>query len=363
MTRRVLLLAADWAPGAWSGIGAAVAHQARALAGLGLEVEVLLARDEGAPPSPEADLRVRPLPRGSLGFDPRAFDLVHVHGLRLAELALELRARFGLPLVATVHAWPHVEAPRSATAAAWSRAQRRLLRACDAVVVPSRAERDLTLALVPEAAARTHLVAHGLPPLERRSPAPSPDGTPVVLFAGRFARSKGLDLLAEVVPRVLARRAATWVFAGGHGDAGGRATVERLATRFPAACRDAGWLDARALDALYARAALALVPSLYEPFGLAALEAQQRGAALLASDAGGLRDTAGDGSGGLRLRPDDPRAWTEAIVALLDDDGARRALGRRGPEWVKRRFQAAACARRLRDEVYAPLGAGARRCA
>lgn len=349
--RRVIVLCADWSPGAWSGLGVAVAHQARALAALGLQVEVLVARDD-LPDEDAPGLRVRALPRGRWPLEPRAGDLVHVHGLRLAELALELRRRHGVPLVATVHGWPHLENPRSTVARAWSALQLRLLRACDRVVFLSLDEFALGLRLAPELHARATLVPHGLP-APTTTTTTTRAAAPLVLFSGRFAASKGLDVLGASVPHVLARREAVFVFAGGHGDAGGHAIVDALRTRFPDACREAGWLTPAQLDDLRARAALVVVPSAYEPFGLAALEAQRHGTPVLAADVGGLRDVVGAGSGGVRLASRDPRAWSEAIVALLDDAPRARALARRGPTWVTERYSDTACARRLLASAYA----------
>ncbi len=428
----MLTLAADWAPGAWSGLGVAVAHQARALADLGLAVDVLVARENVAATHTRG-LRVRALPRARFPFDPRAYDVVHVHGLRLAELALELRERFAVPLVATVHAWPHLEHPGSATRSAWSRVQERLLRRCDVAVFPSQAERELGLSLLPELQARAVQVPHGLPqpePQPRPQPQPQPvrkgglggaaprfieasrsarqahpaaptshdircprpasgEGAsqthpasptshdvrcpqthpaaptahdvryppPLILFAGRFTASKGLDLLTRTAPLVLARRDVDFVFAGGHGDAPGQAALDALHARFRGACRVSPWLDAPALDDLFRRAALLLVPSAYEPFGLVALEALRCGTPVLAADVGGLRETVGAGSGGRRLVSRNPHAWAEAILALLDDAPGAAEASRRGPVWVAQRYSAEASARALLEQAYARAAA------
>lgn len=73
---------------------------------------------------------------------------------------------------------------------------------------------------------------------------------------------------------------------------------------------------------------LVLVPSLYEGFGLVALEAMQAGTALISSDRGALSEVVGDG--GVLLSPDDEEAWKREILRLLEDDGARVEYGRKG---------------------------------
>jgi glycosyltransferase involved in cell wall biosynthesis len=351
------VLTADYPPRPWSGIGVAVERQARALAARGVEVTVLVAepaREEGRGETPRG-LTVLSLGRGRFPVDPRRFDRVHVHSLRLAGLAQQLARRFGLPLAATVHGQPRFELEASPFARAWSEVQRRLLLAADRVVFLSRAEREAALAWIPALGGRSLVIPNGLAVVPRAGAAAEGPALPVV-FAGRFAASKGINLLAGLVPALLTELPNPVVLAGGHGDPVGEGLARELAARFPDRVRLAGWLDGGDLARLLAASALVLVPSFYEPFGLVALEAQAAGAPVLAADVGGLREVVGHGSGGLRLASRDPRRWAETARALLTS-GAASALGALGPGWVARRFSIESVAARLAAEVYAgPLG-------
>jgi len=51
-----------------------------------------------------------------------------------------------------------------------------------------------------------------------------------------------------------------------------------------------GWIDDAMLHSLYRIADLCVVPSIYEPFGLVALEAMASGCPCIVADAGGLRE-------------------------------------------------------------------------
>jgi len=82
------------------------------------------------------------------------------------------------------------------------------------------------------------------------------------------------------------------------------------------------------LRALYRKAALVLVPSLAEGFGLVAIEAMACGAAVIASDASALPEATGGAA--LLLDPRGTESWARAIRALLDDPAARAALRARG---------------------------------
>ncbi len=89
----------------------------------------------------------------------------------------------------------------------------------------------------------------------------------------------------------------------------------------------------------YARAQVAVVPSLYEGFSLPAIEAMACGVALVATTGGALPEVVGrDGDTGLLVPPDDPGALAGAIGRLLDDEELRRRLGAAGRERVLGRF-------------------------
>jgi glycosyltransferase involved in cell wall biosynthesis len=78
---------------------------------------------------------------------------------------------------------------------------------------------------------------------------------------------------------------------------------------------------------LYRRAALVVVPSRYEGFGLPAAEAMACGAPVVATQAGALPEVVGVGGGGVLVPPDDAEALAKAIRSLLEQPETRRALG------------------------------------
>ncbi len=90
----------------------------------------------------------------------------------------------------------------------------------------------------------------------------------------------------------------------------------------------------RELRELYSGALAVAVPSLAEGFGLPVVEAMACGAPVLASDAGGLPEAA-DGAA-LLLSPNDARAWSDALRALVTDYAKREVLRERGFARVRR---------------------------
>jgi glycosyltransferase involved in cell wall biosynthesis len=352
---RVLVLTADYAPGAWSGIGAAVAVETAAVAGQGVEVDVLLPPDrEASPAAPRpAGLRIHRLSPARFALPPRAFDIVHLHSLGFGDLAIQLRSRFGLPLVYTAHASVRAEVPEFGGESGWRAVQDLVLARSDHVLFPSTAERTAALSrsldLHRRSSVQPNGVARGVTP-SARATTPGP-----IAFAGRFAESKGVLLLREIVDRLCAQPGPRFVFAGGHGDELGRRTIDGLVRRHPDRCRRIDWLAPDALERLFAEAGMVVVPSRYEPFGLVALEAMRAGAPVLAAPVGGLREVVGHGSGGLLVVPDNADGWCTAILRLWCSPRLRADLAGRGPRWVAERYDPDRLAQSLVERVYRPL--------
>ncbi len=95
-----------------------------------------------------------------------------------------------------------------------------------------------------------------------------------------------------------------------------------------------GYLPSEQVAALYRGALLVVMPSIYEGFGLPAVEAMGAGIPLACSDIPVLREVAGDAA--VYVPPEQPRAWAEALVRILDDEPRRAELARRGLERSQR---------------------------
>ncbi len=87
---------------------------------------------------------------------------------------------------------------------------------------------------------------------------------------------------------------------------------------------------------LYSRATLAVVPSLYEGFGLPAGEAMACGAPVVATETGGLPEVVGDH--GVLVEPNDSNALAKGIARLLENPEKRSELSRRGRDRITSTF-------------------------
>src|SRR5262249_45872216 len=87
-----------------------------------------------------------------------------------------------------------------------------------------------------------------------------------------------------------------------------------------------GWIGDDVLRSLYRIADLCVVPSIYEPFGLVALEAMASGCPCIVADTGGLREVVPNDDVGLRFRSRDPRSLAQMMEWVLANPALRFRL-------------------------------------
>lgn len=195
----------------------------------------------------------------------------------------------------------------------------RTARTARRIIVPSRStalEIERYLGVPPE---RLALVPLGVDPAFTPSGDAFrlPDGRPYLLHVGAHDAHKNTAVLIAAWRRAFAPGEAALIF-----------------TRRPPQLPDGALVQAppgdTELAALYRGAALAVVPSTYEGFGLPALEALACGTRLVASRAASLPEVGGDACRYVE-DPTDVESWAAALRAAFDDDAFRAQAAVAGP--------------------------------
>jgi D-inositol-3-phosphate glycosyltransferase len=166
---------------------------------------------------------------------------------------------------------------------------------------------------------------------------------PVVLYVGRLEPNKGVPLLLGAACRVLAEAPdANLVLAGGNHPTLPPQELERLLSQVPHRDRIhvLGHVPWRDLFAWYRRAAVCVLPSYYETFGLSALEPMAFGTPVIAAAAGGLPEIVEHGVSGLLIPPGDENALAHAVARVLSDESLRRRLSQGARSAASRHAQA-----------------------
>ena len=181
-----------------------------------------------------------------------------------------------------------------------------------------------------------------------------------MLLIGRLVYEKGFQIALDALPRVIARLDGVRFLVAGSGthEAELKAQARRLGLERHGSFL--GWIGDDVLRSLYRIADLCVVPSIYEPFGLVALEAMASGCPCIVADTGGLREVVPNEDVGLRFRSRDPRSLAQMMEWVLANPALRFRLVTEASAHVAR-FDWADVARRT-DEVYDALAArGAKR--
>jgi teichuronic acid biosynthesis glycosyltransferase TuaC len=277
----------------------------------------------GAWAAPPLALALRRLRRGF------PFDLVHAHYAAPAGDAVR-RAAPGVPLVVSVHGGDVLSVARRTPAG--ERAVRHALGAARLVLANSAAIAARAQEL---GAPRTRVVHLGTDIPEER---PAPGGTALATVGHLVARKRHADVLRALWLLRDSHPDLTWTVVG---DGPERPALERLARELGVAdrVRLEGQLPPAEAAAAARRAALFVLPSVDEAFGVAYIEAMAGGVPAI-----GCRGEAGPeeiaaAGGGIRLvAPGDPESLAAEIRGLLDDAGWRRELGREARATIEAAF-------------------------
>jgi glycosyltransferase involved in cell wall biosynthesis len=294
------------------------------------------------------DLRVRQLLEDwRPGGQPTIF---HAHDWLSLDAARELKYEYKLPMVATVHA---TEAGRHGgihndTQRYIHEQEYWLTYEAWRIIVCSEFMKNEVTRLFDSPADKVDVIYNGVD-AERfefewseeeraahRAKLALPDEK-IVMYVGRFVREKGIQVLLNAANVVLAQEPKTkfLIVGGGH--------RERFESFLDwAGLREkvlfTGFMANRSLHQLYRVADVAVFPSLYEPFGIVALEGMAAGAPVVASDAGGLKEVVKHDETGTLSFAGNPESLAWGILHVLRDPERARRLGEKAKQRLRKDF-------------------------
>lgn len=277
----------------------------------------------------------RPLPYLHRLFREHRPDVIHVQiPFLLGIIGLRMGRRYDIPIVAHYHTlydrYLHYVpiAPSGLLRRLLWWHLRRFYRLADATIVPSYFAKDylkrfgvqsVVVEVVP-----TGVEFHptSIDRGEARARYGLPQDCPIMVYVGRLAREKNLELLVEMLP--LVRRevpdALLWLVGGGNAEQTLRKRVQRMA--LTDAVRLQGRVPHEQISTVYSAADLFVFPSVTETQGLVIWEAQAHGLSCVVVNEGGAPESVRDGIDGL-LVPNEAQAFARAVIRLLKDGQLR----------------------------------------
>lgn len=291
-------------------------------------------------------------------------DLVHAHDWLVAYAGRVLKHAYKIPLIATIHATEygrnqglHNHTQRYISDVEWW-----LTYEAWRVIVCSRyMEKELRrvfqlpadkIRVVPNGVDLSRYQRRDGEHLSRNFFAASDEK--IVFFVGRLVQEKGAHILLEAIPKVLQSYSRTKFVISGKGPA-----LDYLKER----ARDmdvydriyfTGYIDDITRDFLYREADVAVFPSLYEPFGMVALEAMAARTPVVVADVGGLAEIVEHEVNGLKCYPGNPNSLADNILRLLHEPDLAGRLAERAYRDLRRLYTWEEIAYKTR-EVYAEV--------
>jgi glycosyltransferase involved in cell wall biosynthesis len=141
----------------------------------------------------------------------------------------------------------------------------------------------------------------------------------IILFVGRLVHEKGVHVLVNAVPKVLGKVNAKLIIVG-NGYMREQLSNIVKSMGFAHKVMFTGFVDDETLRKLQKCADVSVVPSLFEPFGIVALEAMAAKSPVVVSDTGGLSEIVEHDVSGVKVYADNPESLAWGITKVLTDD-------------------------------------------
>jgi glycogen synthase len=291
------------------------------------------------------------------------FDLIHNHDWLSGFAAISLKQEFHLPMLATIHATEmgrnqgqlHGEMQRSIHMAEWWLTYEawRVITCSQYMaweVMQYFGAPQEKIDVIPNGVYTDRFDALRGQDLSQFRLGWAQPNEPIVYYVGRMVPQKGVQIIVDSVPYVLREwPGVKFVIAGG----GKQYTDELRAKASSLGVADniifPGRISDEVRDGLFMVADVAVFPSIYEPFGIVALEAMAAGTPVVVSDVGGLTEVVDLHETGIKVYPDDPQSLAWGILHTLKNPQWSRARAENAYRAVREEFNWSLIADRTLD--------------
>ncbi len=267
-------------------------------------------------------------------------DLVHAHDWLVAFAARAVKHVYRVPLIATIHATEygrnhglHNNDQRYISDVEWWLT----FEAWRVIVCSSYMENELQnfFQLPPD---KLRVVPNGVDLAgfdDRLVDWKQKNERRMIFFVGRLVREKGVQVLFEALPKIISYYPDTKVVIAGKGPYEEQLRNRAREMGVSHRVHFAGYIDDATRNRLYREAAVTVFPSLYEPFGIVALEGMAARTPVVVSDTGGLREIVEHGVDGLKCYTGSANSLADNILTVFGDRELSRRMMAKGYEKVR----------------------------
>ena len=289
------------------------------------------------------------------------YDLIHSHYWMSGMAALSLKEAWSVPIVQMFHTLGVMknsvaQNPGEIEGDYRLNGEKKVIAGVDRITAATLSEKEQLVSLYHADERKINVISPGvdisrfypIPKDEARAFVGTPPDEQMILFVGRIEPLKGVEVLMRAISLMRKKGVACEIphylaIIGGEPDSDEKRVSAEMA-RLKLLCGEldlcemAVFLGKRSQDILpyyYSAADLLVMPSLYESFGLVALESMACGTPVVASKVGGLAYLVRDGVNGYTVSDGDIDALSAQITALLRHPQHRENLGRQAIQFAQ----------------------------
>ncbi|BCB04821.1 glycosyltransferase [Bacillus sp. KH172YL63] len=259
---------------------------------------------------------------------------LHAHDWIVSTSAMKLKEYFSLPLITTIHATEHGRNQGIYTELQHKihREEQLLVKASDHLIVCSEHMKDEIKSLF-TIEAPIAVIPNGveLEKLDQSSPYEmKKTSTPYFFSIGRMVHEKGFDTIIRVAARLKDEGVDTSFVIAGKGPMLEHYRQMVAERNLMDMVSFVGYISDRERNDYLKNCLAVIFPSLYEPFGIVALEAMAFRKGVVASNTGGLKSIVKHDSTGLLFEPNQDHSLYAQVVSLIEDPTKSEKLGEHG---------------------------------
>jgi glycosyltransferase involved in cell wall biosynthesis len=159
----------------------------------------------------------------------------------------------------------------------------------------------------------------------------------IVLYVGRLVYEKGIHILVNAAPKILEKVNAKFIIVGsGYMKEQLSSIVKSM--NLEKKILFTGFVEDDVLLELQKCADVSVVPSLFEPFGIVALEAMAAGSPVVVSDTGGLSEIVDHDSTGIKVYPNNPESLAWGVTTILLDKKYSKHIRKNANKKIREKY-------------------------
>jgi len=269
------------------------------------------------------------------------FDFLHAHDWLVGAASIALKESLSVPLLTTIHATEHGRNNGIHTDMQQfiHDKEQRLILESDQIIVCSEYMREGLISIFNAQDEKITVIPNGIEPLkvERNIEDFFPElkQKKYIFSIGRIVKEKGFETILEAAAFAKEMGLKCFFVVAGKGPMLETYQQQITARKLDKYAAFVGYITDEQRNALIQGSEMAVIPSLYEPFGIAALETMILGKPTIVSNTGGMKGIVKHFQTGLLMVPGDAKSLLEQIDFLMNNPEKAEEIGGKGREIVK----------------------------